>query len=130
MLFRSNSASLEIDVEEIPLNTNNELDDTDIQDVDLELEPVDMDATPEFACDACSGSGCSQCSESLCCDGSGCQICLMDALKHRIASNDSINSPSMNNMKDLMSMLFMMSMATDSESIIHHKESPPADELD
>ena len=128
MLFRSNSASLEIDVEEIPLNTNNELDDTDIQDVDLELEPVDMDATP--ACDACSGSGCSQCSESLCCDGSGCQICLMDALKHRIASNDSINSPSMNNMKDLMSMLFMMSMATDSESIIHHKESPPADELD
>jgi hypothetical protein len=130
----TNPTDFDTDVEEIqlhPSNNNNDdaIDDTDIQDIDLELESVDMHDTN--AADDINDQPASN--ASFCCDGSGCEICLTNALKHGIIGNnttDTINGPNMNSMKDLMSMLFMMSMATDSDSVIRKESPPPPDDLD
>ena len=129
-------------------------DDTEIQDIDLELDPVDMetdeptevdtdididtdantccqqqDIDDQFA-DAeettpicsCNGDGCPNCSISSCCDGRGCEICLSNAIDKGV-----VNQPNLKSMKDLMSMLFMLSMATDNESCIKPTYEPELD---
>ena len=131
---------LQIDAEEVQLGSSNDgddendFDDTVVQDVDLELESVDIGENvesseqPGAAC-SCDGAGCAKCGMQFCCDGSGCEICMANAVRKGIA-DDVYSSDNINSVKDLMSMLLMMSMATDSESIIQLKTEYHEPDLD